>query len=351
MDSVLRIPIEPDQNPGEDFFSAAYGKGWTDGLPVIPPTRDRIKQFLATVNRDPDEVLAVVPPRHGAASLTSIAANAVMAGCLPEYFPTVVAAFEAINDPLFPLGTLGGTKPETPFFLMNGPVRQRIDLNYTNGCLGPGSRANATIGRALRLIMLNLGGLTIGRHSRSAFSSPMQYTFCAGEDEENSLWEPFHVERSFAREQSVVSVFRVTSYIALLAPLDFDQSPEGLLQHVAQSMVSLGNTALYAGNLSCLLLFNPERVQVLANAGITKSQAKSILFNYMQMPVSSFRRSDVEVMNKRGRIVGDKITLVDRADDIHIAVMGGAGFHAVFLPGFSHQILPHAPVSKRIADN
>lgn len=351
MASTMRVPVTSVDDPYGDFFNTAYEKQWTDGLPIIPPTIERVERFLATVDRDPDEIVAVVPPRHGAASVKSIAANAVMAGCLPEYFPVVLAAFEAINDPLFPLGTLGGTKPETPFFLVNGPVRNKIDLNCVNGCLGPGSRANATIGRALRLVMLNLGGLTIGRNSRSSFSSPMQYTFCAGEDEEGSGWEPFHVERGYTRDESVVSVFRVTSYIALLAPLDFDQSPAGLLEHMALSMVSLGNTALYAGNLSCLVLFNSERVRLLSHAGISKAQAKEFLYEHSFLPTSQFRKTDMQALEEKGRLVGNKVSFVASPDDIYVGVMGGAGFHSVFLPGFSHQILPHVPVSKAIAES
>lgn len=352
MAKTVRVPVTSVDDPYGDFFTAACENEWTDGLPVIPPTPERIEKFLATVDRDPDEIIAVMPPRQGPASVRSIAANAVMAGCLPEYFPVVLAAVEVINNPMYPLRTQGGLKPETPFFLINGPVRQKINLNCSRGCLGPGFRANATIGRALRLVMINLGGMSPGSvHARTCFSSPLQYTFCAGEDEEGSAWEPFHVERGFKQDESVVSVFRVTSYIALLAPLDFGQTPTSLLESTALSIVSLGNTALYAGNLSCLLLFNSERVQLLADAGISKAQAKAILYEYTLLPTSYFRKTDLQVLEKKGRIVGDKVSPVDSPDDIYIGVMGGPGIHSVFLPGFSHQILPHVPVSKVIAKN
>jgi hypothetical protein len=161
--------------------------------------------MLAAVERDPEEIVAIMPPRQGPASVRAIAANAVMAGCLPEYFPVVLAAVEAINDPLFPLGTLVGLRPETPFFLINGPIREKIQLNCGRGCLGPGWRANATIGRAIRLIMINIGGFSPGGYARTCFSSPLQYTFCAGEEEMESPWEPFHVERGFQKGQGVVT--------------------------------------------------------------------------------------------------------------------------------------------------
>jgi hypothetical protein len=350
MDDTLRIPVNSIDDPYGDFFSAAYDKHWTDGLPVIPPTPERLLPFFATVDRNPEDVIALMPPRQGVATVRGIAANAVMAGCLPEYFPVVLAAVEAINDPAFPLATLVGMRPETPFFLVNGPVRGKIGLECGRGCLGPGWRANATIGRALRLIMINLGGLAPGTHARSCFSSPLQYSFCAGEDEANSAWEPFHVERGFEHGQSVVSVFRVTSYTALFAPLDWDQSPRGLLEHTGLSLGSPGNTAMYAGNLSCLVLFNHERVRLLADAGISKARAKALLYEYSMLPAACFRPGDLRALQEKGRLVENRVTLVDSPEDIQIGVMGGPGIHTVYLPGFAHETIPHAPVSKVVRD-
>lgn len=348
MPETLDVAVGSIDDPYADFFAVACENRWTDGLPVIPPTPERLAPFLAAVDRDPNDVVAVMPPRHGPATVSGIAANAVMAGCLPEYFPLVLAAVEAINDPGFPLATLVGMRPETPFFMVNGPVRNQIGLQCGRGCLGPGWRANATIGRALRLIMINLGGLAPGTYARSCFASPLQYSFCAGEDEENSAWEPFHVERGFERDQSVVSVFRVTGYTALFAPLDWDQSPRGLLEHTGLSMGSPGNTAMYAGSLSCLLLFNHERVRLLADSGISKAQAKALLYEYSMLPEVCFRKGDLEALRAKGRVLDNKVSLVDSSQDIHIGVMGGPGIHTVYLPGFAHETIPHAPVSKAI---
>ena len=348
MVKTVKVPIGSIDDPYADFFKVAVENQWTDGLPVIPPTQAHIEPMLATVNRDPDQVITLMPPRLGPVTVRGIAANAVMAGCLPEYFPVVLAAVEAINDPAFPLKTLVGMRPETPFFLINGPIREKIGLECGRGCLGPGWRANATIGRALRLIMINLGGLAPGVQARSCFSSPLQYSFCAGEDELNSAWEPFHVERGFKQEQSVVSVFRVTSYIALFAPLDWDQSPQGLLEHTGLSMGSPGNTAMYAGNLSSLVLFNQERVRLLANAGISKAEAKKMLYKYSMLPTACFRPGDLQALEKKGRLINNRVSLVDSPEDIQIGVMGGPGIHTVYLPGFAHETIPHAPVSKVI---
>jgi len=348
MAKTIDLAVSPGDDAYADFFALALQNQWTDGLPVIPPTPRRVDRLLETMDRDPDHVIAVMPPRQGPATLRGIAANAVMAGCLPEYFPVVVAAVEAINDPGFPLATLVGMRPETPFLLVNGPVAQQVGLESGRGCLGPGWRANATIGRALRLVMINLGGLEPGTYARACFASPLQYTFCAAEDEANSAWQPFHVERGFDRRQSVVSVFRVTSYIALFAPLDWDQSPRGLLEHTGLSLGSAGNTAMYAGNLSCLLLFNHERVKLLADAGISKMEAKKLLYEYSMLPASVFRPSDLDALREKGRVVGSKVSLVDGYEDIHIAVMGGPGIHTVYLPGFAHETIPHAPVSRLV---
>jgi hypothetical protein len=349
MARTTELDVSSGDDAYADFFAFACRSQWTDGLPVIPPTPQRVERMLRTMDGDPDEVMALMPPRQGKVTLRGIAANAVMAGCLPEYFPLVVAAVEAINDAGFPLATLVGMRPETPFLLVNGPVRDEIALECGRGCLGPGWRANATIGRALRLIMINLGGLEPGTYARACFASPLQFTFCAGEDEANSAWEPFHVERGFGRDQSVVSVFRVTSYIALFAPLDWDQSPRGLLEHTGLSLGSVGNTAMYAGSLSCLLLFNHERIKLLADAGISKSEAKTLLYEYAMLPAGIFRPSDLEALREKGRVIGGKVSLVERPEDIQIAVMGGPGIHTVYLPGFAHESIPHMPVSKLIA--
>lgn len=349
MVKTVDVPVTSLDDLSSDFYSFACDNKWTDGLPVIPPTPERVEEMFATVDRDPAEIVAVMPPRKGAATVRGIAANAVMAGCLPEYFPVVLAAVEALTDPMFPLGTLVGLRPETPFFIINGPVRKEIDLNCARGCLGPGWRANATIGRAVRLVMINQGGLSPGGYARTSFASPLQYTFCAGEDEESSAWESFHVERGFKKDQSVISIFRVTSYMGLLAPLDWDQSPRGLLEHTGLSMVSLGNTALYAGALSCLLLFNPERVQLLADAGISKAKAKEMLFEHSHLPTSYFRRSDLRFLVEKGRVANGKVSLVETPDDIYLGVMGGTGIHTVYLPGFSHEQIPHVPVHRVIA--
>ncbi|PYO29982.1 MAG: thiol-disulfide oxidoreductase, partial [Candidatus Rokuibacteriota bacterium] len=185
----------------EDWFE----RGVTDGLPVVPPTRERVERMLSVMSRPRDMLVAEVPPNYGRATVEKLAVNAVMAGCHREYFPVVLAVVEAACDPAFNLhGQSGTTNAASPLIIVNGPARRRLHINCGAGVFGPGSRANATIGRALRLVMINLGGTRAGEISMSTFGHPGRYTYCIGEHEEVSPWEPLHVERGHRREESTV---------------------------------------------------------------------------------------------------------------------------------------------------
>src|SRR6185503_8269207 len=159
-------------------YEHAYDQGWTDGLPVIPATPERVREFVAASGRAADEVIGLIPPRKGQATVEVIAVNALMAGCRPEYMPVVLAAVEGMLDASYPLEFMQvTTNPMTPFLLVNGPVRQRLEINSGTGCLGPGWRANATIGRAIRLVMINAGGALPGVYSKVSFGSPLRYSY------------------------------------------------------------------------------------------------------------------------------------------------------------------------------
>ena len=194
-------------------YEHAYDAGWTDGLPVIPPTAEAVAAFVAAAGRPGDEVVATLPPRKGEATVEVIAVNAVMAGCRPEYMPVIVAAIDAISDRRYPLEFIQvTTNPMTPFFLVNGPVRDKLEINYGTGCLGPGWRANATIGRAVRLILQNVGGALPGVYSKSSFGSPLRYAYICGENEEENPWTPFHVDMGFSKDDSVITAFKASNY-------------------------------------------------------------------------------------------------------------------------------------------
>src|SRR5438552_6040194 len=197
-----------------DDLEVWFERGVTDGLPVVPPTRERVERMLAATGRPRETLVAEVPPNYGRATVEKIAVNAVMAGCRPEYLPVVIAAVDAICDPAFDLhGVSATTNAPTPLVVINGPVRGKLGVNCAAGVFGPGWRANATIGRAVRLVCVNLGGARPGVVSMSTLAHPGRYTYCIGEHEEVSPWTSLAVEHGFAPNDSTVAV------LAAYAPL------------------------------------------------------------------------------------------------------------------------------------
>ena len=187
--------LDVDDSP-ESVLQLMLEQGWSDGLPMVPPTADRVRRMVEFVRRDPGELIGYINPDGGAATVEKIAVNGVMAGCLPEYMPVLVAAVEAITDPAFNIhGLQTTTNPVAPLLVVNGPIRQQIGINCGRGCLGPGWRANATIGRAVRLLLLNVGGAKPWTTDMAVHGMPGKYAFCIGQNEEESDWEPLHVER------------------------------------------------------------------------------------------------------------------------------------------------------------
>ncbi|MFN9928837.1 MAG: hypothetical protein ACK53I_18075, partial [Phenylobacterium sp.] len=196
----------------DDIEEFMFDQGFSDGLPLVPPTPERVLRMLSGTTRDPQDIVAVVPPNMAPASVEKIAITAVRAGCKPEYLPVVIAAVEAVcTDEFNAHGVNATTMGATPVLVINGPIRERIGMNMRLAALGNGNRANATIGRALRLVIRNLGGARPGGVDRSTLSNPMKFTMGFAEWEEGSPWEPLHVERGFKRDDSVVTAFAMTS--------------------------------------------------------------------------------------------------------------------------------------------
>src|SRR5438132_1303302 len=188
----------------DDAFDVLYARGVTDGLPVVPPTAARVRAAVEASGRAAEELIGLVAPRLGRATVEKIAINAVMAGCRPEYLRAVIAGVEAICDPAFALvGISGTTDAVAPLLILNGPVRRALEVNCAAGVFGPGWRANATIGRAVRLVWANVGGAAAT--SMSTFAQTGRYSYCIGEHEEESPWEPLHVEHGFTPGASTVS--------------------------------------------------------------------------------------------------------------------------------------------------
>ena len=205
----------------DDVFSAVealYELGWTDGLPVLPPTADKVAEFLAAAGRDGSEIVGELPERRREITAEKVAANAVMAGCRPEYMPVVLAAAQAMLAPEFnlvgPSSSMGGA---ATLVIVNGPIVQELGINARNNLFGPGNRANSTIGRAMRLILMNACAAIPGLYDRSVIGHPGKFSYCIAEAETETHWTPLHVERGFSPEQSAVN--RVRLRVAAAGPL------------------------------------------------------------------------------------------------------------------------------------
>lgn len=251
----------------DDIAEFMFDQGFSDGLPLVPPTPERVLRMLAGTHRDAQDVVTVVPPNMAPATVEKIAINAVMAGCRPEYLPVVIAAVEAVCTDEFNIhGVTATTMGAAPVMVVNGPIRHRIGMNMKLGALGTGSRANATIGRAVRLVIRNVGGARPGGVDRSTLSSPLKFTMCFAEWEEGSPWPPLHVERGFSAEDSVVTVFAMTSGPVLIV----DQESRGADQIAGSLGLGLEGAILskiHRMPMDALLVVCPEHVRTLTSEG------------------------------------------------------------------------------------
>ena len=271
---------------GLDELEEMFELGWTDGLPVIPPTRERVDAMLR--GRDGSVVLGSVPPAHGEATLERVAACAVLAGCRPEYFPVVLAATGAALDPAFNLlGQAVTTQPAGQLIVVNGPIRHEIGLNSGIGALGPGWRANLTIGRALRLVVTLTGGGMPGTLDRSTLGHPGKLSFCIAEDEETSPWEPLHVERGFDAEQSVVTL------VGCDAPLSISdhrsRSPEDLAAVLGWAAATTWSTNWWPLEEPSLFVICPEHAAMFGESGWSKERLRRFIFESVRRPARELR--------------------------------------------------------------
>ena len=273
-----------DADAEADAIEELYARGVTDGLPVVPPTRARVGRAVAATGRDADELIALVPPNYGPATVEKIAVNAIMSGCRPDYLPVVIAAVEAVCDEAFDLhGVSATTNAPAPLLIINGPVRARLDINCGAGVFGSGWRANATIGRALRLVCVNVGGATPGGVSMSTLAHPGRYSYCIGEREEESPWESLAVEHGFASGDSTVAV------LAADAPLGVydrrSRTPVDLLATIAASLAVVSHHKMTHWG-DTLLVISPEHAKILGDAGWKKPAVQRWLWDRLRRPVS-----------------------------------------------------------------
>jgi hypothetical protein len=274
-----RIEIGGD----EDDQEAMFERGWSDGLPLVPPTEERVLRMLDGTARDPQEVVGLIPPILAPATVEKIAVNAVMAGCKPEYLPVVLAAVEAVLDEKFAMhGVLATTMFVGPVVIVNGTVRRRIGMNAKGNALGQGNRANAAIGRALQLVIRNIGGGKPQEVDRATLGNPGKYTYCFAEDEEGSCWEPLAVERAGLKPgQSAVTVF---AGFGLQGVVDQkSRTPESLARSFAESLKVMFNVKS-APSADALIVMSPEHERTFRNAGWSKARLYDELYKLTEIP-------------------------------------------------------------------
>lgn len=276
-DSLLadRLGLSDDIEKVFDWF---YENELTDGLPIIPPTEERVERMVRASGHDPDEVLSILPPRQGAATIEAVAANAVMAGCKPEYMPVLVAAAKALGDEALNLrGIQCTTGGYALLVLINGPIRNTLEVNCAGNAWGQGFRANATIGRAVRLMVTTVAGIYPQKADKGTQGNPGKYSLCLGEYEEVSPWEPFHVERGFDAGDSTVTVVGAMSDGWWQHNKNNDAL--SILSNLAYSIPVRGPTR------QLLICICPERARDIGQGGFSKQDIKQFLYEHARKPV------------------------------------------------------------------
>jgi hypothetical protein len=314
---------------GEQFFR----DGHTDGLPIVVPTVDRVQRMLAGIDRDPQESLGPVPPLQGVATIEKLAINAVMAGCRPEHLPVLVAAFECMLEPAWELEAVQPTTMALgPMVIVNGPVRAHAGVHGGTGALGPGFRANATIGRAVRLVLINLGGALAGDVDRSTQGFPGKYTFCFAENEEESAWEPFHVSRGFDADDSVVTVVAVSSSTNVS---DSTDDVNDLLRTWTTGLVNPSSANVMDPHSTPVLAVNPLHSHIMASAGMSRRDFQQLIWTESRIPADalSVRRAHLRrAYGEEHFLVDGTIPFTNDPDDINVVVVGGMqGNHSTYM--------------------
>jgi hypothetical protein len=332
--SVLRSSLIVAESE-DDAAEALYRMGCTDGLPVVVPTPERVERMLPFAGGlDRDVVLGIVGPQQGEATVEKVAANAVMAGCSPEYLPIVIAAVEAVCDDAFDLGPMQATTHNlAPMIIVNGPVRTWCDVASGTGALGPGYRANATIGRALRLVLLNVGGGRPGVGDMALLGHGGKFTYCLAEAEEESPFEPLHVARGFARDVSAVTVIPLEAPHSVTCVVDADR-PENTAQRIvavlAGALANVGSNSVYNGIGMVAVGLNPDHARALAAVGMGRRDLQRAIY-----AVAGDRRERLRGMNPGLVPEGEPnefLRVVRRPEDILVFVAGGDGTYSVVMP-------------------
>lgn len=265
-----------------------YQNNWTDGLPVLPPTRHAVERIIQYLQRDCDEVVGIVPPRNGVATIEKIAINCTMAGCKPEYVPYVIAAVEAMLEERFNLnGVQTTTHCCAPLCIVSGPGVKELRFNTKEGTFGHGCRAAASIGRAVRLILWNIGGGYPGDPCKTTLGHPGYYSFCIAEDRDSNPWEPLHVERGFGPGDTVVTMCGVTAPQSIATAAGYGPAAD-VLYVLADAITPLGSNNVTGGDV--VLVLSPMAAQNLAKAGLSKQAVKQEIMRLATREVRELKR-------------------------------------------------------------
>ncbi|MDA0790190.1 MAG: TlpA disulfide reductase family protein [Proteobacteria bacterium] len=349
-----RIEIAPQ----DDEFEFMYDQGFSDGLPTVPPTPERVMRMLSGTRRDPQEVIATVPPNMGDATVEKIAINAVMAGCKPEYLPVVIAALQAACTDEFNIhGVMATTMGASPVMVVNGPIREQLGMNMKLGALGQGNRASNTIGRALRLTVRNVGGARPGGTERSTLGSPLKFTMCFPEWEERHPWDPMHVERGFDRNDSVVTLFAMTSGPALIVD-QTSRTASQLAGSFGLCLEAMHHPRSHRA-ADAILVICPEHVDTLVRGGYSKADIRARIQEVTSRRALELAEDDITSVG----IPRDRLDQMDEEaqnrrlpkfaseDNIHIVIAGAdAGKFSGAFHGWAGGKIGSVPVSRKIGD-
>jgi hypothetical protein len=339
-------PVTDTVPAGTDLVEYYYERGFSDGLPVVPPTPEKVEAIVDRLGGDPGFVEARIAPRWGELTREVLAINMVMAGCRPEYAPVVLAAVKALTDQAFNLnGVQATTHVAAPLLVVNGPIAREIGMNGGANAFGSGNRANATIGRALRLLMLNVGGGWPGDLDKSTLGHPGKYTYCVCENEAQSPLAPYHVEQGYKPEDSTVFLMAAEAPHSVTDHISND--PEGILDTMCSAMSTIAsNSAVLGGHIAVVL--GMEHAQTIGKHGWSRADVKNYLFHN-----HGNRFGDLARGHRYGRVYNrnipryykrednTRIPIIHSPDNIHLFVMGGeAGRFSVLIPGWGHMSTP-----------
>ncbi len=324
----------PDEDP-DTIYELFEKHGWGDGLPLVAPTDQRVTEMLSSIEFSPEEVIAVLPPRGGSATYRSVAVNAVMAGCKPEYFPVVVAAVKALGNQKINLrGVNTTTHPVAPLLIVHGEAVEKLGFNSGLGVFGPGNRANATVGRASRLVLLHVAGAVPGPGDASTQGQPSKYTYCIAENQKENPWESYPVTLGVDSESSLTVHCGEN-------PHNFhdmeSENIERILDKAASAMTTFGvNNACISGG-EWFVILCPEHAATAFSQGWGREDVSSYLFERARMPAGRFREQFnllawADWMNSLSD--DELVPMTQQVENIKVLVSGGAGKHSCVVPSW-----------------